>query len=413
MTAHNEVRSSRHLAGLRNIRRAGRWSVAAFGTAALATATLGSVASASPRPAPANGFSVSASCSAARPGFARCFALLVHGSAHLSLQAAGPSGYHPADLVSAYKLPSTGGSGQTVALVDSYNDPNAETDLAKYRSQFGLPACTTANGCFRKVDQNGGTNYPANNVGWSEEMSLDLDMASAICPSCHILLVEATSSSNKNLGLAVSEAAKLGANAISNSYGGPEDASSAAYYSHAGVAITASTGDSGFKAGAQSPADYGTVIAVGGTTLHRSTGSKRGWSESVWSGAGSGCSKIVAKPTWQKDTGCAKRTIGDVSAVANPNTGVAVYDSFGTAAAGGPWLVFGGTSVSSPLVAAIYALAGNTSTVDTASSLYTSESHLYDVKKGSNGSCGSYLCKATGEYSGPAGNGTPHGIAAF
>jgi subtilase family serine protease len=408
MNARGLARSPRRSARYRSLRRTGRWTVAALGTAALATAALGSVASAA-RPVPASHFSVTASCAVARPGFARCFALLVHGSAHLSLQAAGPAGFHPADLVSAYGLPSTGGATQTVAIVDAYNDPNAEADVNTYRSQFGLPACTTANGCFKKVDQNGGTNYPRNDTGWSQEISLDLDMVSAICPQCHILLVEANSASNASLAKAVDEAAALGANAISNSYGGSEDPSSASHYSHAGVAITASTGDAGFRGGPQSPADYSTVIAVGGTSLRHSTNA-RGWSESVWSGAGSGCSKIIAKPSWQTDTACAKRTIGDVSAVANPNTGVAVYDSFG---AGAGWNVFGGTSVSSPIIAAVYALAANTSSVNDASGLYTNEVSLYDVRKGSNGTCGNYLCKATGEYSGPAGNGTPNGITAF
>src|SRR5207249_855536 len=161
-----------------------------------------------------------------------------------------PSGYGPADLQDAYKLPSgTNGKGMTVALVDAYDDPNAESDLGVYRSTFGLPACTTANGCFKKVDQNGGTKYPRGNRGWAEEISLDLDMVSAICPNCHILLVEANTNSFANLATAEDTAARLGANAISNSYGGSEyssEVSDQSHYNHPGTAITVSSGDSGY-----------------------------------------------------------------------------------------------------------------------------------------------------------------------
>ncbi|GHO59380.1 S53 family peptidase [Ktedonobacter robiniae] len=326
--------------------------------------------------------------------------------------ASSPSGYNPADLQSAYKLPSaSAGSGQTVAIVDAYDDPNAESDLAVYRSKFGLPACTTANGCFRKVNQTGGTSYPRANSGWAEEISLDLDMVSAICPNCHILLVEAKSSSFANLGTAVNTAISLGANTVSNSYGGSEssgESSYASYYNHPGHIITASSGDSGY--GAQVPAAYNTVVAVGGTSLSKSSNS-RGWTETAWNGAGSGCSAYISKPSWQKDTGCSRRTIADVSAVADPNTGVSVYDTYGNV---GGWLVFGGTSVSSPIIASVYALAGNASSVNAASSLYSHTGNLFDVTSGSNGSCGgSYLCTAGTGYDGPTGLGTPNGTGAF
>jgi subtilase family serine protease len=315
-------------------------------------------------------------------------------------------------LQSAYNLPSsTAGSGQTVAIVDAYNDPNAESDLAVYRSQFGLSACTTANGCFKKVDQTGGTKYPRGNSGWAEEISLDLDMVSAICPNCHILLVEASSNSFTNLGTAVNTAVSLKANVVSNSYGGSEsstETSYASYYNHPGVIITASSGDSGY--GVQSPAAFNTVVAVGGTSLSRSS-TTRGWSEAAWSGAGSGCSAYITKPGWQTDSGCARRTVADVSAVADPNTGVSVYDTYGQ---GTGWMVFGGTSVASPLVASVYALAGNASSVNAASSLYSHTSNLNDVTSGSNGSCGgSYLCTSGPGYDGPTGLGTPNGVGAF
>src|SRR5256886_3548461 len=234
--------------------------------------------------------------------------------------AATPAGYGPADLRSAYNLTTSGSSGQTIAIVDAFDDPNAESDLAVYRSQFGLPPCTTANGCFRKVDQNGGTHYPRRNTGWAEEISLDLDMVSAICANCHILLVEATTNSLNNLGTAVNRAATMGANAISNSYGGADasDASFGAFYNHPGIAVTASSGDSGF--GAQYPATSHFVTAVGGTHLTIGGGS-RGWTETVWSGAGSGCSafNVALSGASGFDTGCTNRAEADVSAGARPH----------------------------------------------------------------------------------------------
>src|SRR5262245_25360018 len=292
-------------------------------------------------------------CGAASPGFARC-----HAQVRTDLGAlAAPAGYGPADLQPAYNLNARGGSGQTVAIVDAFDDPNAESDLAVYRSQFGLPACTTANGCFRKVDQNGGTHFPRPNAGWAEEISLDLDMASAICPNCRILLVEAKSSSFANLARAVDRAAALGATEISNSYGGGEysaEVTDQQHFNHPGIAITVSSGDNGF--GTEFPASSQFVTAVGGTTLTRST-SMRGFNETVWAGTGSGCSSFVTKPSWQKDAGCARRTVADVAAVADPQTGVAVYDTYRVRPAG--WLVFGGTSVAAPVIAGVYALAGN------------------------------------------------------
>lgn len=227
-----------------------------------------------------------------------------------------------------------------MAIVDAYNDPTAEADLAVYRSQYGLPACTTANGCFKKVNQTGGTSYPRTNAGWATEISLDLDMVSAICPKCHILLVEATSASYANLGKAVNEAAALHANAISNSYGGGDVSdASAPYYNHPGIAVTASSGDSGY--GVAFPASSHYVTAVGGTHLVKASNT-RGWSETVWSGAGSGCSTLNTALSGQSsfNTGCAKRAEADVSAVADPATGVAVYDSTPYGGRSG-WQVYG------------------------------------------------------------------------
>lgn len=347
------------------------------------------------------------SCPGASIGYARCHAIRVD----VGRAVGSPSGYNPADLQSAYKIPSaTAGSGQTVAIVDAYDDPKAESDLGVYRSQFRLSACTTANGCFRKVNQNGGTTYPRGNKGWAEEISLDLDMVSAICPNCHILLVEATSNSLSNLAAAVDEAAKLGANEISNSYGGGEysnEVNDQSHFNHPGIAITVSSGDSGY--GVQFPAASRYVTAVGGTTLNKSSNS-RGWSETVWSGAGSGCSAYITKPSWQTDSGCSRRTVADVAADADPNTGVSVYDTFHETG----WLVFGGTSVASPIIASVYALAGNAGSVNYGSYSYSHRSSLFDVTSGSNGSCGgSYLCTGVVGYDGPTGNGTPDNTGGF
>ncbi|WP_333768975.1 S53 family peptidase [Streptomyces sp. IBSBF 2435] len=361
---------------------------------------------------------------ASKPGMMACSALKVTSGADslapaarsasgVVNPAATPSGYGPADLHSAYALPTTGGSGATIAIVDAQDDPNAESNLATYRSTFGLTPCTTANGCFKKVGQNGTGSLPSPDAGWAEEISLDLDMASAICPQCHILLVEANSATMANLGTSVNTAVSLGAKYVSNSYGGGESSSDTSYdslyFNHPGVAITVSSGDNGY--GVEYPAASRYVTAIGGTTLKRSS-TPRGWTETAWSGAGSGCSRYDAKPTWQKDTGCTRRTVADVSAVADPATGVAVYDTYG----GDPgWEVFGGTSVSSPIIAAVYALAGTPSAGSYPASFpYAHPSALNDVTSGSNGSCGgSYLCTAGPGYDGPTGLGTPNGVTAF
>jgi len=318
------------------------------------------------------------------------------------------AGYTPCDLRAAYALTSSGGVGQTVAIVDAYDDPNAAADLAVYRAAYGLPACTTANGCFRKVDQNGGTNYPVANTGWAEEISLDLDMVSAVCPNCHILLVEASSNSLTNLLLAENRAASLGATVISNSWGASEFSSESLYdsYFKHGIPITASSGDAGYAV--EWPASSPYVTSVGGTSLVRAAGA-RGWAETAWSGAGSGCSAYEPKPAFQTDASCARRTVADLSALADPNTGVAVYDSYRVSG----WLVFGGTSVAAPVIASVYALAGNGSSISSAGYVY-GHRVLNDVVSGSNGSCGgTYLCTAGPGYDGPTGLGTPNGTAAF
>ncbi|HLH70902.1 MAG TPA: putative Ig domain-containing protein [Candidatus Dormibacteraeota bacterium] len=343
------------------------------------------------------------------PHQVQCFAMRL-----LMATPDAPAGYGPADLRSAYRLPTGSGGGATVAVVDAYDDPSAEADLAVYRQRFALPPCTTANGCFRKVNEYGqAAPLPAPDVGWAGEISLDLDMVSAICPACHLLLLEAASNQDADLFTAVSTAVTMGARYISNSYGEPEFAgevtTDAQTFDHPGVVITASAGDSGY--GTAYPAVSRYVTAVGGTTLMRAA-NPRGWVEAAWPGTGSGCSSFVARPSWQDVvTDCAQRAVVDVSAVADPSTGVAVYDTYGGL---GGWNVFGGTSVGAPLIAAVYALAGTPGAGDEPASYpYAHPSDLNDVTDGSNGGCGNLLCTAGSGWDGPTGLGTPSGVAAF
>jgi len=327
-----------------------------------------------------------------------------------TLASATPAGFGPADMRAAYNLTATGSSSITVAIVDAYGYSNAESDLAVYRSQFGLPPCTTANGCFKKVNQSGQTTkYPQNNTGWDQEAALDLDMVSTSCPSCKILLVETTTASFANLSAGVNTAVALGAYAVSNSYGGGETGTQTyeSAYNHPGIAITVSSGDEGY--GAEFPASSPHVTAVGGTSLSHANNA-RGWSETAWNDGGSGCSAVYPKPSWQHDTGCANRTVADVSANADPNTGVAVYGP--SSAHRSAWMVFGGTSVSAPFIAGVYGANGGA--VSFGSNPYADLGALNDVTSGTNGSCGgSYLCTAGAGYDGPTGLGTPNGNAAF
>jgi len=357
-------------------------------------------------------------CDAVVLGNAACGALVVTDANGSPLASSSPpaTAYGPAQFHGAYNLPATSSASTapTIAIVDAYDDPNAEADLGVYDAQYGLPACTTANGCFRKVSQTGTTRYPRSNSGWALEISLDIETAHEICQSCKILLVEASSSSMSNLGASVNEAVRLGATVVSNSYGGGESSADtsydSAYFNHPGVAITVSSGDSGY--GVEYPAASRYVTAVGGTTLNLGSGNAYG-SESAWSSGGSGCSRYDAKPSWQTDTGCSRRTVADVSADADPNTGAAVYDSVPYSGQSG-WFQVGGTSLASPLIAGVYALAGNAASVTYGSYPYSHTSSLHDVSTGSNGSCGgSYLCTAGSRYDGPTGLGSPNGVGGF
>jgi subtilase family serine protease len=353
---------------------------------------------------------------------ARCLAHVVTDSAghilsHVHQAGFLPSGYKPADLQSAYNITTTGSSSTIIAIVDAYGYPTAEADLGVYRAEWGLPPCTTANGCFQKLNQKGkASGYPAENLGWAQETSLDLDMASAMCPSCKIILVEAKTPSFKNLAVAENTAVAKGAHVVSNSYSGSEAGgqSVSSSYDHPGVAITAATGDDGFAGGAGFPATSPYVTAVGGTSLVKDTKVPRGWTETAWSGGGSGCSNFFAKPTWQTDTGCAMRMEADVSAVGNPETGVAVYGPTSLSASG--WQEYGGTSVATPIIGGIYGNNGGAVTYGSNPYAFAGTSALNDVTSGTNGPCKkdpAYFCNAEVGYDGPTGLGTPNGNTAF
>ncbi len=330
-----------------------------------------------------------------------------------------PSGYGPGDLRSAYNLTTGGSAATTVAVVAAYDNPSAESDLATYRSTYGLPPCRSTDGCFRKVNQRGDAGpLPAPDYNWAAEISLDLAMVSAICPGCRILLVEGDRPTLGSLGTAVNTAVAMGAKFVSNSYGAPEPSNAKdfddAFYDHPGVVITASSGDSGYT-GANYPASGRGVTAVGGTTLRRAT-SPRGWVETAWGGAGSGCSGYVARPDFQTGlaTGCTRRAEVDVSAVADPQTGVSVYHTYTSSPATAGWQIYGGTSVSAPIIAAVYALAGDPGPTDSPNSYpYANTAGLNDVTTGSNGTCGAPMCTVGPGWDGPTGLGTPNGTAAF
>lgn len=391
-------------------------------------------------------------CGPVGPGFARCFALVrtdvrydtpptyraVLGSAQGDLATAAANGrigpLSPAQLQQAYSLPSAAaGKGQTVGIVDANDDPTAESDLEIYRKQFKLPPCTINTGCLQILNQGGkAAPLPPADPSWAGEISLDLDMVSAICPNCHIVLVEANSARMADLGASEKIAAAAGARQISNSYGQGECNPCAAPrnafakdYSIPNTIITVSSGDSEWFAGPQSPADFGTVVAVGGTSLYPYNNS-RGWIETAWSGAGSSCSKYIANPSWiPASIGCPgkKRPIADVSAVADPLTGVITYETY--PGRKGYFYVIGGTSASSPIIASVYALAGNAASQKFGSLLYNApRGALTDVRIGNNGIVGVLnaarqtctpiaVCTATLGWDGPTGVGTPWGVRAF
>ena len=412
--------------------------------------------------------------------------------------ALGDFGLRPADIHAAYELPESATTEQTIALIDAYNDPTAEADLATYSTTFGLPECTTANGCFKKVGETGleGTlPFPKTTaeletaeaggagakeeaeaaIGWGAEISLDIESAHATCPNCHILLVEANTTSYTDLEKAEKTAETLGATELSNSWGGPEEGVTVGHdstgpFNDPKVVITASSGDNGFlgwdsefegESGFTNyPAASPHVVAVGGTRL--TLGAESKWSnETVWNGSGAsggGCSIQFTAPAWQQSVanwssiGCTnKRVVADVAADADPHSGVAVTDSSSACeteyAEGGSkhvvhWCTYGGTSLASPIVAGVFALAGGAGSVAyPAQTLYENRlaapASLHDVTNGSNGECtlgfnpktglssctpaesAAASCESTGSclagtgFDGPTGVGTPHGILGF
>lgn len=331
----------------------------------------------------------------------------------LGLLAGLVPGYQPSDLAAAYDIPPTGGAGQTIGIVVAYNNPHADADLAAYRSTFGLPACRESTGCLRIISANGGAALPASDESWGQELSIDLDMASATCAACRLLVVEAASADIDLLTQGMQTAVGAGATVVSNSYSTPETpavAAENARWNHPGVPIVAGAGDSGYGVGWPAASSY--VTAVGGTTL-LPLPTFLGFLETAWGKTGSGCSKYIGKPSWQHDSLCKKRTVNDVAAIADPTPGVAVYDTYFANAANAGWNVYGGTSVSTPIVAGLYALAGNGRSINDASGVYTHTSSLHNIILGANALCLSYLCTAGFGYNGPTGLGTPNGIGAF
>ncbi len=367
-------------------------------------------------------------CAKASSGKVGCNARVITDSANVPLATTTspyPSALSPAQLLKGYALSGTTAKQQVIAIVDAYDDPNVYADLTTYSQQYGLPvlpqcvgaASSSSVPCFQKMNQKGQTvSYPTVDAGWSLEIALDVEAAHAICQNCTILLVEATSNSFADLTAADDQAVAQGAKIVSNSWSAGEFSGENTYDTHfykPGVVFLFSTGDNGY--GVQYPAASPYVTAVGGTSLLLNTDGSYN-SETAWSGAGSGCSAYETKPVWQTDLGCAKRTVADVSADADPNTGASIYDTvpYGTSSATG-WFQVGGTSLAAPLIAGVYALAGNPSVSTAMNALpYGNASLLHDVTSGSNGTCnGSYLCTAKVGFDGPTGLGTPNGVGAF
>lgn len=367
----------------------------------------------------------------ALPGRAECTAVsgrVSRGPARAGGTTSGSAGtipgYGPAILRQAYQLTKAslqGGQGVTVAIVDAYGDPSAASDLAAYRSHYKLPACTLASHCLRIVNENGAaTPLPAASTSWAQDQSINLDMVSAICPNCRILLVQASSNSLTDLGTAEDSAVTLGAKFVANSWGDLQflgETSYEHYFDHPGAAIVFASGTGGYQTFFPAASPY--VTAVGGTTLRRSRFNVRRWAETAWAGAGSGCSIFEAKPSWQRSdakspAGCLNRTVNDVAAVADPATGVAVYDSYRTSHR---WSELGGTGAAAAIITAVYALAGTPAPhTYPAAYPYRKAGHLFDVIAGGSETCPFariYLCQAVKGYDGPTGLGTPDGVTAF
>jgi subtilase family serine protease len=308
-------------------------------------------------------------CSAVKTqGLASCHAHVVSDDGGNFLVSSSPNGFSPNDLRTAYNLSGRSTEQKIVAIVDAYDDPFIKADLDTYNKQFNLPNLPDCKvdikkstvPCFQKVNQRGSNSLPKPNGGWAMEIALDVEAVHAVCENCSILLVEAASPNIKNLTAAVDQVIKMNADVVSNSYGGPEFPSETQFdfhFNHPGIAFTVSSGDSGY--GVQYPAASPFVTAVGGTSLYLNSSGKY-QNEDAWSGAGSGCSEFESKPTWQNDIPCKNRMVTDVSAVADPNTGFAIYSSISPKGQKG-WFKAGGTSLAAPIIAAVYALSSGKS----------------------------------------------------
>lgn len=357
--------------------------------------------------------------------WAACHALLAEDGDGNIINGQTPVGLSPAVLTAAYNLPAVTFSSSNrpiIAIVAAYHNPNIYSDLTYYSNYFQLPVLPLCDGhiarssvaCFQQVDQNGTSTFPSVSPSWAMEIALDVEVAHAVCPDCSILLLEAENPLLKNLGQAEYTAAAMGADAISNSWGVREyfnEASNNIYFQHPQVAVVASVGDGGY--GVEYPAASRYVASAGGTTLNVDANGNF-LSETVWNGTGSGCSAFEPKPVWQTDTGCGNRTVNDVSAVADPDTGAAIYSTLPYLQKTG-WFKVGGTSLSSPIIAAVFALANNYSSFSNPTEvLYNNAAGLRDIISGSNGTCaGSYLCTAESGYDGPSGLGVPSGLGGF
>jgi subtilase family serine protease len=380
------------------------------------------------------------------PGEMRCFAWMrtdFHAQPASGKSSHKGVGYTAAQIQAAYGLDVSKGGGQTVAIVDAFGDDTAESDLATYRSAAGLPPCTIQSGCLRILNQNGQPSplppqpkSSSNKIGWTFEETLDLEAVSAVCPKCKIILLQAAKQNSGSLYTAVATAARLGAGVITNSYGGGEAKPVApAAFNQPGHVIIASSGDSGggslYYGGPQMPCTYANVVCVGGTRLTHKHGK---WHEVVWNdlatsacggscgATGSGCSNLVPKPGWQTDSGCKLRSETDIAATASPLAPFAIYSALFKSLYGSGWQPFGGTSLSAPLIAGMFALAGNASSRHGAQEIWQNHSALKDIVKGNNidtpltGPCASsvtYICVAGSGYDGPTGWGTPNGIGAY
>lgn len=343
-------------------------------------------------------------CGNPSPDSMRCHSQILVGSDHITpFVSKSPSGLSPDQIKGAYTFPtsSTSGAGQIIAIVDAYDDPSAEKDLAVFSGQYNLPSCTTSNGCFTKVNQTGGKNYPRTNSGWALEISLDIQWAHAIAPGAKILLVEAKSANSSDL-FAAEDYAAAHANYVSNSWGGSESSSESTWdmhFSKPGVSYFVSAGDSGLPA--QYPSSSPNVISVGGTTLtFNADGTFK--NETGWSSGGGGCSAYENATSAQLSVASScgtKRATPDVSLDADPASGVSVYDSTRYSGQAG-WFVVGGTSASSPMWAARSAVSG---AQVNSPYVYAKNITYRDITAGGNtGGCliGYDLCSGLGSWKG-------------